>query len=205
VSFDFTVMEMVMMGRSPHLSMLQNESAEDVRIASEALDAVDMEGFAARSFLSLSGGERQRVLLARTLAQSPDFLILDEPTNHLDIKYQLQTMNIIRRLNISCLAALHDLEMASRFVDRIYLLKAGKISASGAPAEAITTESIRAAYDIECTVGTDDWGCVTLGFGSLAPRGPAAERPAPRCPAALIQNHSAEADGDNPKLSKEAP
>jgi iron complex transport system ATP-binding protein len=180
VSFDFSVMEVVLMGRSPHLSLLQREGSEDERIAVEALASVDMSDFAERSFLSLSGGERQRVLLARTLAQSPDFLILDEPTNHLDIKYQLQTLGIIRSLRISCLAALHDLELTSHFVDRVYLLKDGAIAATGPPEQAITAETVKAVYGVDCRVAQGAGGGLAISY-DLPEQGQAREN----CPTSV--------------------
>ena len=161
IAFDFSVREVVMMGRSPHLGMLSREGASDQQIVDEALDMVDMRPFADRSFASLSGGERQRVVLARALAQQPQFLILDEPTNHLDIKHQLQTLAIVRDLGVSCLAALHDLAMASHFVDRVYLLKAGQVVAGGAVADVVTGERIHDTYGVDARVspaGGDDGG-----------------------------------------------
>ena len=172
VAFDFTVREVVLMGRAPHLGMLARETAADQDIVSEALEMVELAGFADRSFASLSGGERQRVVLARALAQKPEFLILDEPTNHLDIKHQLQTLAIVRDLGVGCLAALHDLAMASRFVDRVCLMKEGAVVADGPTDEVVTAARIREVYDVEARVtraaggargdagggaGEDDW------------------------------------------------
>ncbi len=166
IAFDFTVREVVLMGRAPHLGMLAREGASDQQVVTEALDMVDMANFADRSFASLSGGERQRVILARALAQKPEFLVLDEPTNHLDVKHQLRTLAIVRELGVSCLAALHDLAMASRFVDRVCLMKDGRVAAQGTCAEVVTSERVREVYDVEARVapaggeaGTGDgWG-----------------------------------------------
>ena len=165
IAFDFTVREIVLMGRAPHLGVLSRETARDNQIVAEALDKVDMAAYAQRSFASLSGGERQRVVLARALAQEPQFLVLDEPTNHLDIKHQLQVLAIARDLGVGCLAALHDLAMASRFVDRVCLMKAGRVVAAGPIGEVVTSQSIREVYDVEARVepaacdGDDDgWG-----------------------------------------------
>ena len=126
IAFDFSVEEIVMMGRAPHLGVMGKEGKEDISIVKEALEAVGMGEYAKRAFASLSGGEKQRVLLARAIAQKPQLMILDEPTNHLDIRYQLQVLAIVKKMGISCIAALHDLNLASQFGDLIYLLCDGK-------------------------------------------------------------------------------
>ena len=114
LNFEFTVEEMVLMGRSPHKKAFDRDTLEDFQIVRDCLKKVDMESFAKRKFSTLSGGEKQRILLARALAQQTETLILDEPTNHLDIKYQLQTMDIIKQLGKGVLMALHDLNLAFR-------------------------------------------------------------------------------------------
>ena len=170
IAFDFTVREVVLMGRAPHMGMLARETDSDQEIVAQSLDMVDMAHFADRSFASLSGGEKQRVILARALAQKPEFLILDEPTNHLDIKHQLQTLAIARDLGVSCLAALHDLAMASRFVDRVCLMKAGSVVATGPVEDVVTSERIHEVYDVEARVTSagpagDDWdGGLTVAY-----------------------------------------
>ena len=112
-NFDFSVRDVVLMGRSPHKRALERDNAGDFRIVEEALEKVGMLGFANRSFSTLSGGEQQRVILARALAQQTPCLILDEPTNHLDIKYQLQLMDLVRGLDRTVIAAVHDLNIAA--------------------------------------------------------------------------------------------
>lgn len=164
LAFDFTVSEVVLMGRSPHLGALTSESENDRSIASEALEKVELGAFKDRSFTSLSGGERQRVMLARALAQQPKFLILDEPTNHLDIKHQLTTLAIVRNLGISCLSALHDLAMASRFVDRVYLMKDGCFIADGTPKSVVTKHNIKTAYDVDASVLINDAGALQIDY-----------------------------------------
>lgn len=155
VSFEFTVQDIVMMGRTPHKKRLERETAEDYRIVSEALKQVGMEEYSKRKFSTLSGGEKQRIILARALAQEPKILILDEPTNHLDIKYQLQVLSIVKKLNICVLAALHDLSLAAMFCDELYMLKGGNIMEKGKPEEVITSEMIQEIYDVTASVVTD--------------------------------------------------
>ncbi|MEK4008067.1 ABC transporter ATP-binding protein [Paenibacillus sp. FSL H3-0333] len=150
LSFDFTVREMVAMGRTPHKGMLETDSQQDADIVSAALRKVNLEGHIGRSYNSLSGGEKQRVILARVLAQQPEFMILDEPTNHLDIKYQLQILNIVRKLDIGILAALHDLTLAAEYCDYLYVMKEGRVAASGIPEDILTKELIREVFDVEC-------------------------------------------------------
>lgn len=117
LQFDCTVQEIVMLGRTPHLSLFQKESEKDYALVRHALRQVDMLDKGERTYLSLSGGEKQRVLLTRALAQQPSLLLLDEPTNHLDIKYQLDMLRIVKDLNINVLAVLHDIQLACRYSD----------------------------------------------------------------------------------------
>jgi iron complex transport system ATP-binding protein len=151
-NFDFSVREVVLMGRSPHKRALERDSAEDYQIVADALRTVDMESFADRAFSTLSGGEQQRVILARALAQRTPCLILDEPTNHLDIKYQLQLMDIVRNLDITILAAIHDLNIAAMYCDYLYVLKDGRIAASGMPENILTESLISEVYEVRVKV-----------------------------------------------------
>lgn len=152
MSFDFSVEEIVLMGRSPHKTALSKDTPEDFRIVEEALRRVDMLDFRDRSFLTLSGGEKQRILLARTLAQQVEMLILDEPTNHLDIKYQIQIMDLVKSLNVGVLAALHDMNLTLMYCDYVYVLKDGAVVTHGRPDDIITPELIREVYEVECDV-----------------------------------------------------
>lgn len=152
VAFDIKVQDMVLIGRSPHKSMLEMDTEEDYKITRESLEKVDMLEYANRSFSTLSGGEKQRVLLARALAQKVDLLILDEPTNHLDIKYQLQILKVVKSLGITVVMALHDLNLATAYCDRLYVMHKGKVAASGKPEEVLTKELIKEVYEVDCTI-----------------------------------------------------
>ena len=131
-----------MMGRAPHKRALDRDNADDFRLVAEALELVGMSGFARRSFSTLSGGEQQRVILARALAQQTPCLILDEPTNHLDIKYQLELMDIVKSLDRTVISAIHDLNIAAMYCDRLYAVKGGN-RGCGRPQEVLTEDFIR--------------------------------------------------------------
>ena len=152
IGFDFSVMEMVLMGRSPHKKFMERDNPKDYELALESLEKVGMESFKDRSFNSLSGGEKQRIILARALAQSTRCLILDEPTNHLDIKYQLQFMSIAKALDITVISAIHDLNLAAIYCDKIYALKNGQVVAYGTPIEVLTKELIKDLYDVDSDI-----------------------------------------------------
>ena len=150
--FDFTVKEFVGLGRNPHKALLDRDTAEDEYIIQAALQRVRLQGFEQRSFQTLSGGEKQRVLVARALTQQTKFLILDEPTNHLDIRYQLEILDLIKSLGVTTIAALHDLNLAALYCDRLFLLNSGQVVASGQPAEVLTPALIEAIYGIRAEV-----------------------------------------------------
>lgn len=154
-SFDFTVKEMVLMGRTPHLKALQKESITDYQLVDEALKKTGLFSFKDRPISQLSGGEKQRVSLARAIVQAPKLMILDEPSNHLDIKYQLEILSVIRQLKINTLVALHDISLAAQFCDYIYFIKAGKIKYQGRPKEVITKEILKDIYEVDCEVYED--------------------------------------------------
>lgn len=156
MDFAFNVQQVVMMGRYPHLNRLQREGEADFAVVTEAIRATGVEHLAERPVTSLSGGERQRVAIARALAQEPEILLLDEPTAHLDIAHQATTLELVRRLTvehgISVVAALHDLNLAAAYFDRLALLNAGRIAALGPPDEVLTTENIRSTYGIRVLI-----------------------------------------------------
>ncbi len=153
--FDLTVHQMVLLGRTPHKKMLESDTKHDYGIVEEALKRTNLQDYKDRSYLSLSGGEKQRVILARTIAQQPKFMILDEPTNHLDIRYQIEILSCVKELNIGVLAALHDLEMAAHYCDYLYAVKDGEIYAHGTPEEVLTPDTIEALYQIKCQTFTN--------------------------------------------------
>lgn len=154
VNFDFSVLEMVLMGRSPYKGLLDRDQLDDYEIARHALAEVGLSDFESRNFNTLSGGEQQRVILARALAQRTECLVLDEPTNHLDIKYQLELMTIVKRLDSTVVSAIHDLNLAAIYCDRIIALKDGHIVCSGTPQEVLTAETIRHIYGVSAMVQT---------------------------------------------------
>ena len=154
-NFDFTVKEVVSMGRSPHKENLERDNIEDFEIVKESLQKVGMSEFSNRSFSTLSGGEQQRVILARALAQKTPCLILDEPTNHLDIKYQLSLLNIVKSLDLTVISAIHDLNIASMYCDRLFVMKDGQIVASGTPQDILTKELIKEIYEIDVEIIKD--------------------------------------------------
>lgn len=152
VEFDFSVLEIVMMGRSPHKKVFQIDTSEDMQISVVALERVGMSEYGNRSFFSLSGGEKQRVLIARALAQQAEFLVLDEPTNHLDVRYQLQVMDLVKQLGITVLSALHDLNIATMYCDRLYVLKEGQLVTSGSPDDILSADLIREVFGVETDI-----------------------------------------------------
>jgi iron complex transport system ATP-binding protein len=152
VEFDFTVWEMVMIGRTPHKRGFERDNRRDRDIVSDALERVGCADLAHRSYNTLSGGEKQRTLIARAVAQGADHLILDEPTNHLDIRYQLEVLELVAGLGVTVLAALHDLSLAALFCDQAYLMADGRIVTGGPPAQVITAETVRHAYGADVLV-----------------------------------------------------
>ena len=163
-NFDFTVREVVLMGRAPHKKTLERDNAKDYQIVDEALKTVQMEAFADRTFSTLSGGEQQRVILARALAQQTSALILDEPTNHLDITHQIMLMELVKKLNVTVISAIHDLNIAAAYCDKIYVLKDGVLEGYGTPEEVLTPELIRRIYKVEAEIVYDSRGKMHILF-----------------------------------------
>ncbi len=158
VSLDFSVRDLVRMGRAPHLPPrpFASEGLADEQIVRDALRAAQIEDLAERDVTTLSGGERQRVLLARALAQQPQILLLDEPTASLDLRHQAETLTLARNLahdgGLAVLAVLHDVNLAASYCDYVVLLSHGRIAAAGTPAEALTADNLARVYDVRAWV-----------------------------------------------------
>jgi iron complex transport system ATP-binding protein len=170
VAFDYSVMEVVLMGRYPHLGPFEIEGPRDFAIAREALEATGTLTFQDRAFATLSGGEKQRVIIAAALAQigatrredragaRPDacILLLDEPTAALDLAYQIEVASLLRdlqqRLPITIVTSTHDLNFAAALCRSLVLLKAGTVLASGAPGDVLTPEHVRGLYGVHADI-----------------------------------------------------
>lgn len=154
--FDFTVHDIVLMGRFPYQKRFKSETQEDLDIVEEAMRATQVWNFREKSIYGISGGERQRVMIARALAQQPRILLLDEPVSQLDIKHQINIMNICKDLNkdsgITIVTTLHDINLAARYSDSIILMKDGEISAVGTPETVLTSSNIKMVYDVDVEV-----------------------------------------------------
>ena len=158
IPFAFTVSEVVTLGRIPFIKVFTGETSIDKGAVTNALEVVGVSELAERHFDELSGGERQKVILAMALAQQPGLLLLDEPTMHLDITHQVEILELVRSLNaeqgLTVIAAMHDLNLASLYFDRLVLLKEGRVSADGTPAEVLTEERIREVFSASVMVET---------------------------------------------------
>ncbi|WP_053956419.1 ABC transporter ATP-binding protein [Inediibacterium massiliense] len=154
IAFDFSVRDIVLMGRYPTKKLFEGSNHEDIEIAKDALKKVGMENIEDKSFSKLSGGEKQRILIARAMAQKTEFLILDEPTNHLDIGYQIKILKFLKKLQKTIVISLHDLNMAAEYCDRIYAIKDGRIVKSGTPNEVLNAELIKELYGVDVEIET---------------------------------------------------
>lgn len=152
----FSVLDCVLMGRTPHLRLLENEGAGDIAIARQAMVATDIWEIADRLIGEISGGERQRVVIARALTQQTPVLLLDEPTAHLDIGHQAAVLEMARGLcrgeGKAVLAIVHDLTLAAQYCDRLIMLHRGETVVQGAPDEVITAEVLREVYGARAMV-----------------------------------------------------
>jgi iron complex transport system ATP-binding protein len=159
-TFDFTVLDIVLMGRYPHLGRLELEGIADLQIAREALQATGTADLETRRFETLSGGEKQRVVIASALAQASDVLLLDEPTASLDLGYQLEIGLLLRRLNrersATMVVCTHDLNLAAALCDQVVLIKRGHVLARGATRATLSSANILAAYDVDADVRFHD-------------------------------------------------
>lgn len=155
-TFDFSVLDMVLMGRYPHLGPFALEGADDLKVAGEALAATGTADLEARAFSTLSGGERQRVVIAGALAQAADVLLLDEPTASLDLGYQLEIAALLRTLNrergTTMVISTHDLNLAASLCESVVLLNQGRVIAQGPTSETLTAGNVRLLYAVEADV-----------------------------------------------------
>ncbi|MEW5982727.1 MAG: ABC transporter ATP-binding protein [Acidobacteriota bacterium] len=156
LAFDYSVLEVALMGRYPHLGPFELEGPRDLAIAREALDATGTAHLSSRVFATLSGGEKQRVVIASALAQRAGILLLDEPTASLDLGYQLDIANLLARLNrergLTMVVATHDLNFAAGLCRSLVLIREGRVLADGPVAETLSAGSIRALYGVEAEV-----------------------------------------------------
>ncbi len=162
MGYDFTVRDVVLMGRNPHIPRWQQVQKEDMDVADEAMRRTDVYELRDRSVLGLSGGEWQRLVIARALTQQSPILILDEPVAHLDIKHQANIMHLVRELmqekGITVICVLHELNMAMRFADKLAVLKKGRLAAYGPPQAVLSREKIREVYETDIQIA-DIGGC----------------------------------------------
>ena len=156
INFDFSALDVVLMGRNPHLGRLEMESEKDIEIARRCMALTNCGHLAERPVIELSGGERQLVIIARALTQEPKVLLLDEPTSHLDINYQIEIMGLLKHLTahegLIIIAVIHDLNLAAQYCDRLVLLRNGKIVAIGAQHEVLTAGNIKTAFGADVIV-----------------------------------------------------
>ncbi|MFE2225569.1 ABC transporter ATP-binding protein [Streptomyces kronopolitis] len=150
--FALTVYDVVAMGRTPHKRAFAGDDADDRDIILRALEELHVDALAHAPFDQLSGGEKQRVLIARALAQRTGTMVLDEPTNHLDLRHQLDALRLVRRLGATAVIALHDLNLAAAFCDRICVMDAGRVVATGTPVEVLTPALLSEVYRVEAEV-----------------------------------------------------
>lgn len=156
LAFEYAAIEIVLMGRHPHLGLFTVEGPDDIRIAQEAMAATGTSQLAGRPFHELSGGEKQRVVIAAALAQSANLLLLDEPTASLDLGYQLEVSSLLERLNgeqgVTMAISTHDLNLAASICRELILMRDGRVIATGATDEVLTPENVRLLYDVEADV-----------------------------------------------------
>jgi iron complex transport system ATP-binding protein len=155
-SLGFTALDVVLMGRNPHLRRFKGETKRDYEVALEAMRLTNTLHLAERLFNELSGGEKQRVVIARALAQEPKILLLDEPTSHLDVNNQIEVLGLLRRLcrerGVLVIAVVHDFNLAAYYCDKVILMKNGEIFAMGAPSEVLTPSNIEAVFGVKVLV-----------------------------------------------------
>ncbi len=164
---DFTVYDVVMMGRHPYISRFKRETDQDVSIVEQALKATNIFHLQERFIDEISGGEKQRVMIAKALAQEPQILLLDEPTSFLDIHHQIEILDLLKKLNveksITVIAVIHDLNLAARYSDEVMLMHEGKVLALGTTDKVMTTERLQRAYDMNMIIDRNVYtGCLQI-------------------------------------------
>lgn len=153
-----TVEQLVGYGRAPHQSILGFRSARDIELVDKAIAITGLEGLRSKPVAELSGGQRQRAFIAMAVAQDTPYVMLDEPTTFLDIRYQFDTLDLVRQLHAAgrtSILVLHDIAQAARYGDRLVVMNAGRVVAQGAPAEVVTPQMIRDVYQLDCDVYPD--------------------------------------------------
>ena len=158
LQFGFTVRQMVMLGRTPHVNALGGPSKQDREVVERVMEMTETAEMRDRIITELSGGEQQRVVIAMALAQEPQVLLLDEPTVHLDINHQIEILELVRKLNrergLTVLATMHDLNLAALYFDDLVLLERGRVVAQGAPSDVLSAERIQAVFNAHVLIQT---------------------------------------------------
>ncbi|MCK9443218.1 MAG: ABC transporter ATP-binding protein [Tissierellaceae bacterium] len=156
INYDFTVEEIVRMGRYPHKKRFQREDEEDHEIVEKAMKDTNTYELRDKAVTEISGGELQRVIIAKALAQKPSIILLDEPTSHLDLNHQIEILNLLRKLNkeknTTIIVAIHDINLATMYSDEIFMLSGGKIVDRGSPEKVITKRNIEFVYNLPVAV-----------------------------------------------------
>ncbi|PXF53842.1 MAG: heme ABC transporter ATP-binding protein [Candidatus Methanophagaceae archaeon] len=156
INFEFSALDIVLMGRNPHLGRWELESQKDIEIAKRCMELTNCWHLADRRITELSGGEKQLVLIARALAQEPEVLLLDEPTSHLDINYQIEIMELLKRLTMQegliVIAVIHDLNLAAHYCDRLVLLHRGRVVSIGTPESVLNPDNIKDTFGADVIV-----------------------------------------------------
>ncbi len=163
--FDFKVIDLVMMGRTPYLKMFESMSSEDFNIVEDTMKLTDIVHIKDKSIREISGGERQRVIIAMAIAQDPKILLLDEPNANLDLKYQISIFELLKHLvktkHISIIVAMHDVNLAVKYCNKIMLLNKGEIVQFDIPEKVITEDNIKKVYEIDSSIIKDGNGTLT--------------------------------------------
>lgn len=153
--FDYKVIDIVLMGRLPYKKSFEDYSSFDYEMSMNNLEKLGMKEFCNRNYNSLSGGEKQRVLIARALTQDTEIMILDEPTNHLDIYYQIFLMEVLKNISMTVISVFHNLNLAAKYCDEIYVLKNGRIITGGSPEDVITSSMIKEVFHLDSKIIED--------------------------------------------------